>query len=66
MQKTITRAIYDKARKDYVQVELQLSVDELGVLDALGAKAYRNKSKIAKDIGGTVSVKVTHTYIGDI
>ena len=52
-----TRRVWDATKKDYVTITVTISVDFDKIADDLAAKAYGNKSKVAKIVRGAVQVR---------
>jgi hypothetical protein len=68
MKYTITRQLPRKWHKEtgiydaavYETADIEVAADLGAIARTLGAKAMRNKSKVAKDVGGYVVVKATN------
>lgn len=53
-----TVTILDRRTKERRTVKVEVSSDTLEIAQALAQKAFDNKSRVAREIGGVVAVKM--------
>lgn len=58
MKTCTTVRAWDKKAKAHVDAKVSVELDLQAVANLLGPKAYANKSKVAKFLGGLIVVKV--------